>query len=83
MMIHIEIKTPGNGKSYEYKIDDAISVAELITQLHAQIIEFEANSISFDKKQPLLCNSSSQYPLNPEHTLYEENVVSGNKLFLL
>jgi len=81
--IHIEVLTPGNGKTYEFKLDDGIATAEIIVQLCAQIEEFEASNISFDKGRPLLCVAKAGGSLNPEHTLREAGVKSGNRLFLL
>jgi hypothetical protein len=78
----IEIFTPGNGKSYEFTLDSGVKISELLERLPAQIEEFEAGNIAFDKTLLLLCAEESG-PLNPEDSLPEAGVRNGQRLILL
>jgi hypothetical protein len=80
--ICVEIFTPGNGKSYEFTMDSGVKIGELLERLPAQIEEFEAGNIAFDKAMLLLCAEESG-PLDPGQSLPEAGVKNGQRLILL
>lgn len=80
--IHIEVVTPGNGKAYEFTLDDSTKTCELLDFAKTQIEAFEGANISFDEKLPLIC-AQDIGPLSPETALWEAGVKSGHKLILL
>ena len=81
--INVEILTPGNGKAYEFKLDNSALVAEIAMQLSEMIEIFEAGNFSLDKKLPLLCSVDTKRLLNPAHSLLEAEIKNGGRLFLL
>jgi len=80
--IHIEVVAPGNGKAYEFTLDDSTKAKELLEHVITQIEAFEAGNISFDEELALIC-AQDVGPLSPETTLWEAGVKSGHKLILV
>ena len=48
MKILIDVITPGNGKSYEFMLDDKLSVGAAKEKIIEEIQSFENNYIAFD-----------------------------------
>ena len=82
MNILIEVQTPGNGKTYELKLDDKLTVGLAKEKIIEQICLFENNCIEFEKGAALFSPSlSARLPDN--RNLRKAGLRSGQRLFLL
>ena len=82
MKILIEVVVPGNGRSYDIKLDDNLTVDLAKEKIIEQITVFENDCISFDKNAVLfLANVGINLP--GHMNLRKAGVSSGNKIYLL
>jgi hypothetical protein len=79
----IEVKTPGNGKSYEFRLDGDMPMERAKTQIISSILETENNAISIDPQSSLLCDETTQTRLPADKTLSAAGVKSGHRLILV
>ena len=80
--IFVDVFTPGNGKTYEFKLDDSITVEDAKAQMVEEILQIEESSMSFNE-QTQLCDMTSGAVLPNNAPLSAANVKSGNKLLLV
>lgn len=81
--IYVDVYTPGNGNTYEFQLDDRLSVCDCTAQMIAEIRELENNSIPLEAGRTVLFHSASRLPLADGDTLRGANVRSGARLLLL
>jgi len=80
--ILVEVKTPGNGKTYEFMLDDKLTVGAAKEKIIEEIQTYENNCISFD------CGASLFSPTMRERLLDHRNlrktgIRGGQTVFLL
>jgi uncharacterized ubiquitin-like protein YukD len=83
MKINVEVNTPGNNKVYEFQISDNLLVSTVVSRLIDMISEHEEQGIAFNPDTVTLLNHSDEKVLDPNNTLYQENVKNGDVLMLL
>ena len=83
MKILIEVKTPGNGRIYEYRVDNDLLVGKIKELMIMEITEVEDNNITIDFPRSMLCNMATKTILSDELTLDQAGVLSGHSLLLL
>jgi len=80
--IIIDIFTPGNGKTYEFQLNDSITVRNAKNLMVEEILQIEESSMSFHE-QTLLCDLTLGAVLPDNSPLSAANVKSGDKLLLV
>jgi len=80
--IFLDVLTPGNGKTYEFRLDDSVTVREAKSRMAEEILQIEESSMSFDN-QLQLCDFESNAVLPDNVPLSAANVKSGDKLLLI
>jgi len=80
--IFIDVYTPGNGKIYEFQLNDNITVQEAKARMVEEILQIEESSMSFND-QTQLCDFNTNVILPDNTPLFVANVKSGNKLLLV
>ncbi len=82
MRINIDVFTPGNGKYYEFVLDDRSTVGQVKKRLIEEISEYEAGQISLGDN-PELFNMISKERLLEHRNLRKAGVRSGQVLILV
>jgi len=80
--IFVDVYTPGNGKTYEFQMNDSITVLEAKGRMVEEILQIEESSMSFHE-QTQLCDLNLGVALPDNVPLSTANVKSGDKLLLV
>jgi len=80
--ILIEVTTPGNGKTYEIKLDDKLTVGVAKEKILEQITSFENGCIDFAEGVAMFA-MSTRSKLDDSDNIRKAGVRSGHKVFLL
>ncbi len=81
--IFLEVHVPGNDKTYEFSVDNSMTIAKVKDQVMDQITELENRELFLDRQKTLFCCVNLNGMLRGSDTLSEVNVKSGYKLILL
>ena len=82
MKVLAEVVTPGNGKTYDFVLDDKLTVGAAKEKIMQQISTFENDGIKFSEHASLFSASlGTQLPDN--RNLRKAGFTSGQKLILL
>jgi len=80
--IFVDVFTPGNGKTYEFQLNDSTKVFEAKMRMVDEILQIEESSMSFHE-QVQLYDLVSGTVLLDNQPLSTANVKSGNTLLLV
>ena len=80
--IFVDVYTPGNGKSYEFQLNDNIIVSDAKSRMVDEILQIEESSMSFHE-QTKLCDLTTGTILPDNTPLSTAKVKSGDKLLLV
>jgi hypothetical protein len=80
--ILVDVITPGNGKSYEFQLDDGILVSTAKARMIDEILQLEQKGMAFNAPV-LLCNLDTGDTLLDNEPLSVANVKSGHRLLLV
>jgi len=83
MRIFVDVKTPGNGKNYEFRLDNMTTVAQAKGKMIDDITEIENGNITLNPEKVALYNLNTQTNLQETSTLAAAGVKSGQSLMLL
>ena len=83
MKIFVEVKTPGNSKTYEFQLDSLMTVLQAKVKMIDEITESESGNITLSPEKAVLGNLNTQTILSDSDTLTEAGVKSGQSLLLL
>lgn len=83
MKLFIEIKTPGNGKTYEFEVSDNMAVQKAKLRFIKEIKAFESTLIGFDEYASVLCLMRTERTLDDRLPLRDAGVRSGDVLMLI
>jgi len=83
MKIYVDVKTPGNGKTYEFQLDNVMTVGQVKVKMIDEITEIESGNITLDPKKAILSNLSTSKRLSDSDLLTDAGVKSGQSLLLL
>lgn len=81
--IFVDVATPGNGKVYEFQLDNTMTVEQARMKMIEEIREFESGNISLDPDKVMLCNLNTRAMLPEAETLRQAGVKSGHRLLLV
>ena len=82
MKILVEVKTPGNGKTYEFQLDRAMSVGQAKTMMIEEITEIESGNITLIPEKVILNNLNTEMKLEDTDSV-STTIKSGHNLILL
>jgi len=80
--IFVDVFTPGNGKTYEFQLDDSLTVAAAKVRMVEEILQIEERSMSFHE-ETLLCDLTLETVLPDNAPLSAAKVKSGHRLLLV
>ena len=80
--IYVDVYTPGNGKTYEFQLNDSTVVLDVKSRMVDEILHIEESSMSFHE-QTKLCDLTTGITLNDYTPLSIAKVKSGDKLLLV
>jgi len=83
MKIYVEVKTPGNGKTYEFQLDSAMTVGQIKAKMIEEITEIENGNITLYVGKAVLSNLDTKTILSDSDTLAAAGVKSGQSLLLV
>ena len=83
MKIYVDVKTPGNGKTYEFQLDDTMAVGQVKAIMMDEITEIESGNITLNPEKVILSNINTCSRLSDADTLKEAGVRSGQSLLLV
>jgi len=81
--IFIEVTTPGNGKTYEFRLDNFMTVGQAKQRIIDEILELEGDGLRLSYKDTKLFNVATRLPLSEISHLASSSVRSGHQLLLL
>lgn len=81
--IYIEVISAGNGRKYEFSVDNTMLIKDVKSKVINQIVNLEKDNISFDSESTILCDLEAQKTLKDNLFLYQENIRSGTMLMIL
>lgn len=82
-MIVVEIIVPSVGGSYEFKLNEDVSVSLIIDEMCSVICEREQYAMFADTSDMMLFNADTGVQLAKSLSLYENNIDNGSKLMLV
>ena len=83
MKIYVDVKTPGNGKTYEFQLDSTMTVGQVKAVMIDEITEIESGNITLVPEKVILSNINTRARLSDADTLSEAGVKSGQSLLLV
>lgn len=83
MKIYVDVKTPGNGKTYEFQLDSTMTVGQVKAIMIDEITETESGNIRLIPEKVILSNINTRERLSDSDTLTEAGVKSGQSLLLV
>jgi hypothetical protein len=83
MKIYVDVRTPGNGKTYEFQLDNKMTVGQVKVKMIEDIIEIENGNIAFDADKVILSSLDLKTRLSDADALYAAGVKSGHSLLLV
>ena len=83
MKIFVDVKTPGNGKAYEFQLDNAMTVGQAKLKMIEEITEVENGNITLDPGKAILNCLNTRKILSDSDTLIEAGIRGGQGLLLL
>jgi hypothetical protein len=83
MKMFLEIRTPGNGKKYEIKLDDKLSLSVAKAKIIDEISAFEGGQIALGQGVELFDVASRSRIRNSNKSLREVGIKSGQIVLLL
>lgn len=81
--LFIEVKTPGNGKTYEFQLDSTMTVRQVKVKMIDEITELENGNITLKPEKTILCNLNTRIKLDEGDTLKTAGIKSGQSLLLV
>lgn len=82
-MIIVEIEVPSIEKSYDFKLNDDVSVSVIIEELCAIVCQKEQCRFLNNDGQLMLFKIDNKRLLSMSLSLYENDVKTGDKLLLI
>ena len=83
MTITVDVKTPGNGKTYEFLLDTAMKVGQAKNKMIEEILEAENGNIALDPQNALLANGTAGVILMEGDSIWASGIKGGQTLLLL
>jgi len=83
MKIYVDVKTPGNGKTYEFQLDSVMTVGQVKAKMIEEITEIESGNITLDPEKVILSNLNTKKRLTDTDMLTKAGIKSGQSLLLL
>ena len=80
--IFLDVFTPGNGKTYEFQLDDRLTVQAAKNRMAEEILRLEERGMNFGA-QTLLCDLMTNTILPDNAALSGAGVRSGHRLLLV
>lgn len=80
--VFVDVNTPGNGKIYEFQLDNAMTVGQAKVRMIEEITEIENGNITLNPEKVMLSNLNTGALLTDGDTLRTAGVKSGQRLLL-
>jgi hypothetical protein len=81
--MYLEAQVPGIARSYEFSVDNVMTVGKVKQQFISQISLVEGREVFADPAQVMFCSQSLEGFLQDSETLGEIGVQSGDTIILL
>jgi len=82
--IYVDVRTPGNGKTYEFAVESNMTVGQALARMADEITEFEDGNITIRAEDALLCVEDTEAVVRDRSlTLRAAGVRSGHRLILI
>jgi hypothetical protein len=82
MKIYVDVKTPGNGKTYEFQLDSNMTVGQAKAKMIEEIGETESGNITLNPEKVIVGNLSTESRL-ADAEIVAAVIKSGQSLLLL
>jgi hypothetical protein len=83
MKIFVEVKTPGNGKIYEFQLESVMTVGRVKEMMIEEITDIESGNITLKPEKVILSDLDTECRLSDFDTVQGAGVKSGHRLLLL
>ena len=82
-MILVDIYVPSVDKTYDFQLNEGISIYSVVEEISEMIGQKEHSKIVGRTDELFLCHYKTQRVLDKKCSLKEEGVVTGDKLLLV
>ena len=83
MRIFVDVRTPGNGKTYEFQLYSSMTVRQVKLKMIEEITDAEDGNITLDPSRAILSSLTIRKILPDTDTLASVGVTSGQDLLLI
>jgi len=81
--IGIEVKIPGNAKTYDFQVDDRMKVGSAKKQIMSNITEFEGYDVFNGTKDIAVCSVELEGLLEDGESFHKAGVRNGSRLVIV
>lgn len=82
-MILVDIAVPALDNTYDFRLDDNATVAEIMDEIVKMICQKEMSHLEGKEEDLLLCSAGGHRTLDQTWTLRDSGVRSGDRLLLV
>jgi len=81
--IYLDVHVPGIAKTYEFAVDNAMTVGKVKRQFTSQITAVEGRQVFADNNKVLFCSQTLEGLLQDSEYLGEVGVTGGDTIILI
>ena len=81
--INIEVRVPGNDKTYEFQVDDRMKVGSAKKEIMSSIREFEGYDIFSGTKDIAVCSVELEGLIEDGESFHTVGIKSGSRLVIV
>ena len=82
-MVLVDVYVPSVNQTYDFSLDELSRIETVMEEITAMICQKEQCELSGNSSELMLCSADQRRTLSRNLTLYEEGIVTGNKLILV
>jgi len=81
--ISIEVRIPGNAKSYEFQVDDRMKVGAAKKMIMSSITEFEGYDVFNGNEDVAVCSVELEGLIEDGESFHKVGITSGSRLVIV
>lgn len=81
--INIEVKIPGNAKTYDFQVDDRMKVGTAKKEIMSAIAEFEGYNIFNGTKDIAICSVELEGLIEDGESFHKVGIKNGSQLVIV
>ena len=81
--IRLEVRIPGNAKTYEFRLDDRMKVGTARKQMASQINELEGYDVFDGSKDIVVCSVELEGLIGDGESFHRAGIKNGGRLLIV